>query len=78
MGQIVSLLEYRYTRFYRAQVALWLSNGLGPSACHRIAAHVCRDEFLGRLKPAVMESPNAGLREEPPPALPSPVLEEAS
>ena len=72
MGLLINLLEYRYAKFYRAQVALWRSHGLGPSACHQIAAHLCRDEFIGRLKPAAMKAVNARLLEEPPPMLPSP------
>jgi len=79
MGTVASLLEYRYAKLYRARVAAWLSHGLVLSTCHQIAAHACRDEFIGRIKPARMAAINACLRLEPPPAVPSPLgLEEAS
>lgn len=78
MGTLVSLLEYRYAKLYREQLALWRSHGLGPSACHQIAAHLCREEFIGRIKGAEMKSLNARLLNEPPPAISSPVMEEAS
>lgn len=43
------------------------------------AAHICRDEFLGRIKRADMEALNDRLYKEPPPAAPSPLgIEEAS
>ena len=79
MGTVVGLLEYRYARLYREQLALWRSRGLRLPACRQIAAHLCRDEFLGRLKSADMKALNARLRLEPPPAVPSPLgMEEAS
>jgi hypothetical protein len=79
MGRVVSLLGFRYTKLYREQLALWLSRGLGLKTCHQIAAHICRDEFLGRIKSAEMKSLNARLRDEQPPAVPCPLgLEEAS
>ena len=79
MGTLVSLLECRYAKLYREQLALWRSHGLGLKACHQIATHLCRDEFIGRIKPSAMASINARLRQEPPPAVPSPLsMEEAS
>ena len=78
MRTLVSLLEYHYAELYRERLALWRSHGLGLRACHQIAAHLCRDEFIGRLRTADMKSLNARLREEPPPAVPSPAMEEAS
>ena len=79
MGTLVGLLEYRYAKLYREQIALWRSHGLGLSACHQIAAHLCRDEFVGRIKSAEMKTLNARLREEPPLVLPSPTnVEEAA
>jgi hypothetical protein len=79
MGTVVGLLEYRYARLYRAQVAAWLSHGLRLSICHQIATHACRGEFVGRIKPAQMAAINARLRLEPPPVIPSPLnMEEAS
>jgi hypothetical protein len=79
VGRIVRLLEYRYAKLYREQVILWHSRQLGLPACHQIAAHVCRDEFIGRLKGGEMKAINARLSKEQPPALPSPLsLEEAS
>jgi hypothetical protein len=61
VGTVVSLLEYRYTKLYRAQVELWLSRGLGLSTSRQIAAHVCRSEFAGRIKLARMRVVNARL-----------------
>ena len=77
-GRVIDIRHYRYSKLYREQLALWLSRGLGLKACHQIAAHPCHDEFIGRLKSGEMRSLNARLREEPPPAIPSPVMEEAS
>ena len=79
MGTVVSLLEYRYAKLYREQVALWYSRQLGLPACHQIAAYVCRGEFIGCLKPAVIQALNSRLRLESPPVLSSPLsMEEAS
>lgn len=80
MGTVANLLEYRYRKFYRGQVALWRSRRFGLPACHQIAAHVCRNEFIGRLKPTAMKALNARLRIEPPPTIPSrlSLVEEAS
>jgi hypothetical protein len=79
VGKIVSLLEYRYAKLYREQVALWRSRQIGLPACHQIAAHVCHDEFIGRLKPAVMTSLNRCLCGASPPVVPSDYgMEEAS
>ena len=79
MGTVISLLGFRYAKLYREQLALWLSRGLRLKTCHQIAVHTCRDEFLGRIKGAEMKSLNARLRDEQPPAVPSPLsLEEAS
>ena len=78
-GQVIDIRHYRYTKLYREQLALWRSRGLGLKACHQIAAHVCRDEFLGRLKGGEMKAINARLGKERPPVPPSPLsLEEAS
>ena len=78
-GQVVDIRHYRYAKFYRAQIALWRSHGLGLRACHQIAAHLCRDEFIGRVKPAAMKALNARLRLGQPPVIPSPLsMEEAS
>jgi hypothetical protein len=78
VGALVSLHEYRYAKLYREQLALWCSHGLGINACHQIAAHLCRDEFIVRIKSADMRSLNKRLRNEEPPAVPSPAMEEAS
>ena len=80
MGTVVSLLEYRYAKLYRGQIALWRSRQFDLPACRQIAAHVCRDEFIGRLNPGTMKALNARLRKEPPPTFTSPfsLEEEAS
>ena len=80
MGTVVRLLglRFRFAKLYREQHSLWISRGLGLKTCHQKAAHICRDEFLGRIKSAEMKSLNARLRDEQPPVVPSPLsLEEA-
>jgi len=79
MGKVVGLLEYRYAKIYREQLALWHSRRFGPSTCHQIAKHVCRDEILGRLRRAEMDAIDKRLRAELPAAATAPFrLEEAS